>query len=191
MTYGIPVDHLPFSLDGGELRLTAHQKWLRRRPAKEAEVRTNIEFQAIDVPSCYDVCLQRGTSFHHHQGNLFMRAHMQLLVEEYQTATSVQRKALNLRVIQAVRDQGGRFLSKKDGGWFEEIKEVTEINKCIGASFRSMIARNAKKGEKEDSEVTEMPNKFLGMDGGKRPRPDDCCLSSYLAVSDSKRSFHR
>lgn len=186
MAYGFPVDHLPFSLDGRELRLTAHQKWLRRRPAKEAEAMANVEFEAIDIPGCHDVCLQRGTSFHQHPGNLFMRAQMQLMMGEYQTARGIERKALNLKVIQAVRNQGGRFLSKKPGGWFEEIKVEAEVNKCIGASFRSMLARNAKQVGNEDSEDNEKSISFVELYGSKRRRFEDCCLPNSCDGADDE-----
>ncbi len=36
-TFGIPVDHLPFSIDGSEIRVSgSHTKWIQKRRQKEA-----------------------------------------------------------------------------------------------------------------------------------------------------------
>lgn len=38
-TFGIPVDYLPFSMDGSEIRVSgAHTKWIQKRRQKEAQL---------------------------------------------------------------------------------------------------------------------------------------------------------
>eukprot|EP00934_Nitzschia_sp_Nitz4_P005918 Nitzschia sp. Nitz4//scaffold98_size77359//655//1881//NITZ4_005532-RA/size77359-snap-gene-0.8-mRNA-1//-1//CDS//3329560709//5908//frame0 len=144
-TYGIPVEQLPLSLDGSELRTASHQKWIQRRSTKESRMLRDPNFRGIDLPSCEDVCLLRGTSFHLHPGNLFMKAQMEPLIAEYRTSDSGRRRKLNDLVVQAVRTTGGKFLSRADEGWFLEILEDVEVNKSVGASFRSLLARTKKK----------------------------------------------
>eukprot|EP00934_Nitzschia_sp_Nitz4_P003678 Nitzschia sp. Nitz4//scaffold132_size63325//52945//54524//NITZ4_006297-RA/size63325-augustus-gene-0.6-mRNA-1//1//CDS//3329535335//3668//frame0 len=144
-TVGIPIECLPLSLDGCELRPTFHQKWIRYRPKKEAKMQLNPNFRGIDLPSCQDVCLQRGTSFHHHPGNLLMKALMEPLVDEYHKSSSGRRSDLNQMVIRAIHATGGRFLSRSDEGWFLEILDHAEVSKSVGASFRSLLSRTRQK----------------------------------------------
>jgi hypothetical protein len=120
MTYGIPSSCLPYSSDGEELLLNAHNRWLSRRKKKESACLRNStdEFHAVDLPGCRDVCLGRGRASHQHVGNLYMRVLMSTLLEEYRVASSGGRQELNKRLVNLVREEGGRFLSKTSGGWF-------------------------------------------------------------------------
>lgn len=141
LTFGIPSNCLPYSMDGEELRISANQRWVNRRKVKEAMVRGRNEFRALDLPGCRDVCLGRGSASHQHSGNVMMRALMSTLIDEYRVADSQGRKRLNKRLVTMVREGGGRFLTKTSGGWYEEVKDEVEIENKVGASFRGMISR--------------------------------------------------
>lgn len=141
LTFGFPSECLPYSIDGENLRMNTHQRWLSRRRKKESMLQNNRDFKAVDLPGCRDVCLGRGSASHQHSGNVIMRALMSSLVDEYRVANSRVRKVLNKQLIQMVRAGGGRFLKKKGDGWYEEVPDDDEIEQKVGGSFRGMISR--------------------------------------------------
>lgn len=141
MTFGIPANCLPYSMDGEELRTSANQRWVTRRKIKESMVRGRNVFRGLDLPGCRDVCLGRGSASHQHSGNVLMRALMSTMIDEYRVADSQGRKRLNRRLVKMVREGGGRFLIKTSGGWYEEVNDEMEIENKVGASFRGMISR--------------------------------------------------
>ncbi len=143
LTFGFPSDCLPYSTDGDTLTTNAHKRWLSRRMKKESMLRSNTEFNALDLPGYRDVCLGRGSDSHQHAGNVIMRALMTYLIEEYREATTKERKLLNKRLIKMVRDGGGRFLAKTCGGWYEVVVDEAEIEQKVGGSFRGMISRTS------------------------------------------------
>lgn len=153
LTFGVPADFLPYSTDGSELRLTAHSRWITRRRKRESKIRSKGEFHALDLPGCRDVCLGRGSASHQHAGNVYMRILMAPIVEEYRNAEAKQRQILNKRLVQMVRDNGGRFLTKTSGGWYEEVAEEAEIEKRVGGSFRGLLSRTSRPSPCTDMEI--------------------------------------
>ncbi len=174
LTFGFPSDSLPYSMDGEELTTNVHQRWLSRRMKKECMLRSNAEFKGLDLPGYRDVCLGRGSAAHQHAGNLLMKVLMSHLIEEYRDATAKVRKELNKKLIQKVRDGGGRFLAKTNEGWYKVVDDEAEIEKKVGGSFRGMIARttpNASLSSGEKAEDLRQGNRRLN-EASKRPRLD-------------------
>lgn len=188
MTFGVPSDCLPYATDGEELRVNAHARWLNRRKKKEGILRNNTTFKALDLPGCRDVCLGRGSASHQHAGNVCMRAVMSTLVEEYRVASAVRRQELNRKLVQMVRDGGGRFLARTTGGWYEEVTDEKEVLKKVGGSFRGMLSR------------TNADSPSMGLDTAneaiedrsvavKRPRLETSSSSVLSASSGNKTDY--
>eukprot|EP00934_Nitzschia_sp_Nitz4_P004562 Nitzschia sp. Nitz4//scaffold291_size36643//31557//33141//NITZ4_007771-RA/size36643-augustus-gene-0.1-mRNA-1//1//CDS//3329546151//4552//frame0 len=194
LTYGIPLDHLPFTMDGGDIRLGAHTKWLKRRRAKEHDQKLSSEpwrlFDTINLPGYYDVCLGRGTAFHQHSGNCHMRTLMQPLVAEYTDAGGSRRQEMNRIIIQAVRVMGGKFLNKIEmGSWFEVVTDEVQIEKCVGGIFRSMVSRlNMKQRElmEPPSSVVSSPVDQATGSNSSTPSLDEGSANNLTALSVSK-----
>lgn len=101
-------------------------------------------FDVIDIPGRHDVCLGKGTGLHQHAGNIAMRAMMEPLLKEYDSATSTRRQELNKIILQAIRLIGGRFVTNRDspsGAWFTIELDDNAVEKTIGGIFRSMVSR--------------------------------------------------
>lgn len=172
LTFGIPANCLPYTMDGEELRISANQRWVNRRKIKENMFRGHREFRALDLPGCRDVCLGRGSASHQHSGNVIMRALMSTLIDEYRVADSQGRKRLNRCLVKMVREGGGRFLMKTSGGWYEEVHDETEIENKVGASFRGMISRTSMDSSGKEGELQERDPGVNWTGGAKRARLD-------------------
>lgn len=178
MTYGFPADCLPYATDGEELRVNAHARWLNRRKKKETVLRTSTEFKALDLPGCRDVCLGRGSASHQHAGNVYMRALMSTLIEEYRGANAPKRQELNKRLVQMVREGGGRFLTRTTAGWYEEVMDEADIVRKVGGSFRGMLSRTSTEYGGSNNDHMEEDRNVVTV---KRPRletPSSSVLSS-------------
>lgn len=114
LTFGIPIDAIPISLDG-MVKTTVHTKWIHRRKCLE-EHRQAILLQhhhlggighgdsrcldpwildgnlIIDMPAKWDVILRRGRIYHDHPGNIRMKQIMEAHLVAYGAAQSTRGK---------------------------------------------------------------------------------------------------
>jgi hypothetical protein len=136
MTFGVPVDSIPVT-SGNNLKTTTHLQWLARRRIKESATCMGKPFDGIDLPSPKDVLFGRGKTNHQHGGNVLMRNIIAEYIPEYQSTTKADKWRIPLKVLERIKQEGGRFLKRdtEHGWWFQVSDE--EAQEKISMSFRT------------------------------------------------------
>jgi hypothetical protein len=135
MTFGVPVELLPITYQG-ELKTANHMKWIGRRQVKEAFFLKTGQFDKIDLPGRNDVILRRGRIFHDHPGNVHMRAYIDVFKQDYKSAPLGEKANIASKIVQAMKEEGGRFLERDGDGWWVEVSDK-EAGKRVSKAIRS------------------------------------------------------
>lgn len=175
MTFGIPVDILPITYQG-ELKTANHTKWLARRKYKEEQLQKVGFFHGIDLPARNDVILRRGRVFQEHPGNVKMRHLILTIQEEYGQAAPRDKTQIANRVVQQVKDGGGRFLERDQAdGWWITVNDK-EACKRVSKAIRSMRSTLVAKQQQQLQHETAVASSTVFVqteDRGKRTRLPD------------------
>jgi hypothetical protein len=83
MTFGVPVETLPFNEGGTAIRMANHAKWIARRQAKDEIMKRTGRFDGLDLPAMNDVLLGRGKPFAMYPGTVRMRNMVRLEVKQH------------------------------------------------------------------------------------------------------------
>lgn len=141
MTFGINFDPQYFSDDDATIQKIMDE-YLEDRRGKETVLKAQMDAMIsrgeIPYPTPKDVLLGRGRQSHEFPGNVAMRRYVEDLAEEYTKAEEfLDKTVLAMTVISKVKDDGGRFLERKDDFWAvaahaPTVRKVTQV-------FRSVI----------------------------------------------------
>ena len=136
MSYGIPTDLFPITLDG-ELTLTEHEKWVQKRRLKEAYLRKTLKpMRTIDLPSRSDVLLGRGRPFNLHPGNRLLHEIVEAYFDKYNNARKDVKTKLAEEIMGIVHKYNGHFLKHHpEAGVWMEVSRLEARNK-VNHSFR-------------------------------------------------------
>jgi len=167
MTFGIPSDILPIT-PTGELKFDAHEELVRRLRRRDDGC-----VKRIVLPGGLDVLLGRGKPLQKHPGNLRYHHFVESYQDEYETASKLEKTNLSKRIVQAMKESGGRFLKQDDAGWME-IDDDTARYK-VSHTFRNhrIAARTIEK-------------KKAASQGQRRKHGNEKALpQSFLAINDT------
>jgi hypothetical protein len=182
MTFGLPMDLFPISMEG-EVKRTNILKWLAKRQRKEQLLLKNPSngFNHVDMPGRNDILVGKGKPFQRHVGNVWLRTIVESYMDEYIALAKGGKHIVIRKVLDAVRKDRGRFLKKERDDWWTEVSEADALDK-ITKLFWSVKARW--KGKKRGS----APSKHIGpAKGEKRLRIgfcEDCCSSPEIVPVD-------
>ena len=177
-TFGIPIQALPLTADGGP-KVKYHRQWLKSRRDQE-ELQSSDEI--IVIPGRLDVLLGRGKPIQEHYGN--QRYHV--LLDKYQNAYELAKKFEKMqiadRIVQSVHEYSGHFL-RQDGARWVIVDDIMARNK-VSHAFRT---RRAASGTSAAA-TSKMPNINLKNIGTKRRTSEESeTPGSSLSGTDSKR----
>jgi hypothetical protein len=163
MSFGVPVETLPFNDGGTAIRMANHAKWIARRQTKDEIMKRTGKFDGLDLPAMNDVLLGRGKTFAMYPGTVRMRNMVELDVEQYRNSSPPEKAQIAANVVAAVKQKGGRFLldRRKDGWWVEVEDDAARLK--VRSTFRTMLSVNAK-AEDSASAIIKV------VDGAKRVR---------------------
>ena len=120
MTFGIPVEACPLTLEG-ELKTANHLKWIKKRQVRDNAIRQTGVFNKIDMPGVNDVLVGRGKPFQQHPGNVRLRQLVELHVATYKAAETGEKGMVTLEILRTINDASGRFLKKDSDDWWVEV----------------------------------------------------------------------
>ena len=143
MPFGIPTQVLPLSRDG-VYDLTYHREFVKEQRLfeQEAEQHTSQETLLISEPGPNDVKLGREYRLKTHGGNLKYLDMVYSHLEEYDSLHRFERRKILVKIYNAVKASGGRFVKRTESGdgWLEIPFEVA-IDK-ISNAFRTRRKTN-------------------------------------------------
>jgi hypothetical protein len=164
MTFGIPVQFLPLSIEG-KRHLDDHKRWIEERKVIEGSA-TASEENVIFAPNAQDVLLGRNKSALIHPGNLRYHELVRSNMDRYDAAgeTKHERTAICHEIVLAVKEKGGRFLKQEDVGWIC-IDDSTAKEK-VSTAFRNRrkkINENLEKKQRRRlSQISETSGSTTG-----------------------------
>jgi hypothetical protein len=150
MTFGIPVDVCPITLDG-ELKDSNHLKWMKKRQFKEGALKISGVFQKIDMPSRNDVLVGKGKPFQQHHGNVLLRQLVEIRLTEYSGTSKGDKTTLTRGIVQSIKDASGRFLKKDNDGWWVEVSDADAREKVVKTFGSTRLSANPSRSENPDS----------------------------------------
>ena len=154
MTYGISAKLLPVDADG-MVSLENHREWIRSRIQQEESPAETMP--RIIVTGFNDVLLGRGKLIQEHTGNRRFRQIVENHREEYENTRALEKTLLASRIVEILKQSGGRFL-KQYGTCWGEVDDDTARDK-VGHSFRNKRrAENEKKGKDESNPAFKAAN---------------------------------
>jgi len=141
MTFGIPKEALPVSLNGRQ-RLESHRD-LVRRMRRVNGVDDNIN--RIIVPGTFDVILGRGKPLQKYSGNLNYHYIIEGYHDRYEAAAKGKKAELAMEIVKKIQSQGGNFLKEDDAGWV--VIDDAAARSKVSHTFRNhrIAARTALK----------------------------------------------
>jgi len=143
MTYGIPTELLPISLNGG-LKRKNHLDWLKIREWQE----NHPETPRIVIPSHSDVLFGRGKPFRRHVGNLYFTS---LVEERLSTYLMTKEKTKIIEdLVDKIVSAGGRFLKQDGPGKPWLAVEHPQAKEKTAQSFRTRAYKQRHQGRSND-----------------------------------------
>jgi hypothetical protein len=140
--FGIPTAELPIDVDGNLTCNKIYESIAER--IKEDEQKKEELAGRIMHPLSVDVVLGRGWHQQKHPGNLWLARIVDEHRESYKAARKLHKTNINWRIVEIIREVGGRFLERSQqpgGGWVEACHESArdKVSKC----FRTNTKQNA------------------------------------------------
>lgn len=176
-TYGIYVDK-KILLANGHLGLEWYNQWVKLREVAEEDVENTGVVESTIVPGKFDVLFGRGRNTREHCGNLRCAHLVEMHQIEYEACSKLEKTALAERIVDIVKDCGGRFLKKdRKKGW-EEVPDTMAREK-VAHFFRHLRAIVSTQGGVDNGHEKLGPS-----ESHKRPAP---CLDAY-SKDDSVKS---
>lgn len=121
MSFGIPIDTIPFT-QSYKVKNKNHNEYLSMMAKKEeilASVPATITAdKLIDLPTRKDVLLGKGKPIQFSSGNQRLSSIIDGYLDQYhEQSTNAEKTALAAKIVQLVKKNGVRFLSKESGIW--------------------------------------------------------------------------
>ena len=118
MTFGIPTQFLPITIDG-ELNLDYHARLIEEQRIAEGTNKVSSDSSVILAPSAQDVLMGRSKAALIHPGNLRYHDLVRSNMDRYDAAGDKrhERTAICHQIVLAIKDKGGRFLKQENSGW--------------------------------------------------------------------------
>jgi hypothetical protein len=140
--FGITSGALPIDVNGNLTRNNIDEFIAER--IKEDEKKKRELGDKIMHPLLVDVVLGRGWHQQKHPGNLWLARIVDEHRESYKAARKLHKTNINWRMVEIIRESGGRFLERCEqpgGGWVEASDESArdKVSKC----FRTNTKRNS------------------------------------------------
>ncbi|VEU33822.1 unnamed protein product [Pseudo-nitzschia multistriata] len=159
-TYGIHVDKC-ILLENGHLGMAWYNQWIRLRGVAEVEMvassGTATTPRTIDttiVPKKFDVLFGRGRNTREHCGNLRCAHLVEMHQLEYENCSKPQKTALALKIVDMVKECGGKFLKKdRKYGW-QEVPDTAAREK-VSHFFRHLRSTKSSADDDKQPGVTE------------------------------------
>ncbi len=158
MTFGIPPDALPVTMDG-ELKRKNHMEWIKMRKRIESLPQQH----RIMIPSRNDVLFGRGKPFREHIGNLRLFNLLDENLDRYDKLRLKEKSMLIAEMVDAIRTEGGRFLMKQDGIVWTEVDDKQAREK-VSHAFRTRM-RIVHVPENSDSHSSPTASPLVRPDG--------------------------
>jgi hypothetical protein len=159
MTYGISTKLLPVDADG-IVSLENHREWIKSRIQHEelsVETATTTMPRTI-VPALNDVLLGRGKLIQEHTGNRRFRNIVENHRDVYERTSALDKTLVASRIVEILKQSGGRFLKQQYGACWEEVDDDTARDK-VGHFFRNKRrTENQKKGKEVSSPAIKAEN---------------------------------
>jgi hypothetical protein len=176
-TFGIPRSDIP-ATDVGDLIVDLHLEWLKNRRCQEqaddekqnstpVEGPSSSSTARIVLPSRADILLGRGKKCQNHVGNMRLHLRLDQKREAYYKMNRRGKRMMALEVIDAVQNEGGRFIKQSEYGTWEAIDHDSAVKKVIH-DFRT--ARKGKAKPEVTAEAVTSESSCLS----KRPREEKC-----------------
>lgn len=169
MTFGIPPDALPVTMDG-ELKRKNHIEWIKMRKRQESMP----QYPRIMIPSRNDVLFGRGKPFREHIGNLRLFNLLDENLDRYEKLRLKEKSMLIAEMVDAIRAEGGRFLMKQDGVVWTEVDD-RQAKEKVSHAFRTRM-RIVHVSENSDSHSSPTASPLVRPDD--QPSHDDSSAGS-------------
>jgi len=167
MSYGIPVDLLPFT-DTGNVKIKNFVQWTKVRKLIENKKRVD-SMELVECPLSTDVVYKIGTGSMAHPGNVKFRDLLEANFMDYHKSTNhAGKQAVVRRIMEEVLQPEGRFLEWDSRGCWIVIRDPGVIRAKISNSIlylkRMTDAKHNVKSNKSSTFI------FERQDGRKRKR---------------------
>jgi hypothetical protein len=126
------------------------------------------------LPRKADVLLGKGKLIQEHSGNIRCRHVIESFNPRYKISTKMEKTSLARKVVQDMKNSGGRFLKQDAGGWVEVNDEIAREK--VSRSFRNHRIVLQKSGWNKETNSIVKPTSSPPPDPGgstadaKRPR---------------------
>jgi hypothetical protein len=169
--FGIQGKELPID-DAGNVSTDMIEDYIRIRIAEDYKYKQKYTDKIIH-PLSSDVVLGRGWHQQEHPGNLRLAKIVDDHREAYKNARKLHKTNLNWRIVELMKESGGRFLErsqKPEEGWVEAGNESArdKVSKC----FRTATKRNSK-GKYDPQKEQEKSKEAEGTRCGEKHAKDD------------------
>ena len=144
-SFGIPLDVIPFT-GSYKIKTKNHKEYLSMRVQRDDILagRSATDAQLIDLPSRKDVLLGKGKPNQFSSGNQRLLSIMDGYLDQYHGCKSREEKtALTCRVVDMLKANGVRFLSKESGIWMEVPYDIARER--VSHTFRNLRQNKANK----------------------------------------------
>jgi hypothetical protein len=175
--YGIPSDQLPVT-DSGNVKTKNLNQWIRVRKVFEGTAsagenqRQRMSQSIIECPGSNDVIFRLGQAYLCHPGNVHFRGLIESKLDDHNAATSSEAKVnITWWIIEQVEQNGGRFLTWDNNGWWKQMTDKQQIRSKVANAFKDHKRRVKALSHCQVAQSSTF--KFARQDGTKRKRLDD------------------
>ena len=171
MTFGIPPDALPVTMDG-ELKRKNHLEWIKMRKRQES-MPLPSNGNRIMVPSRSDVLFGRGKPFRENIVNLRLYNLLDEHLDRYESLRLKAKSIVIAEMVDLIHAEGGRFLMKENGLVWAEVDDKQAREKVSHAFRTRLRIVGSSTTNHSDTNITSSPSSIPLV------RPDDHPSSHY------------
>ena len=157
--YGIPTGIIPVT-DTGTIKLDNWKKWIKLKKYTEQQEMTVLMKTStktsmktpmnciVECPGSNDVVFRRGKSLNYHPGNVKFQNMIESQFQHHSdpNTTQARKEAIEIKVIQNVKKDGGRFLKwDSDKGWWinMSVEMSADMDSDIDMDIGNMTKSNS------------------------------------------------
>ena len=168
----VPTIPLPRNMNGGDRLMT------------ESTMK-------IDLPGRYDVLFGRGKPIRMHSGNTYLQYLLEQHKEEYEGRSARgDKRVIAAKVMDCVKEKGGRFLKKEPDGWWVPVDEEMALDKVLSC-FRTLRMKEKELGtvkySRENAKRSRMGDDALTSDTASTSSSSGCFS---MCSRNSEKPFH-